>query len=169
MRTVPETATVRQDTTADHLTTLALCQAYRLAKAVYPETERMRNGLRLALAGQVVLHENGTATVHSQYGTTTYTVNGTCSCPDAAKAPKGQCKHRWAKALSRKAEVLLMNAAVVSVQGEPGERCPACGQATVVEVPVWGKHTQDFARYRRCLMTLEVAGEAVQCGWRSVQ
>ena len=40
----------------------------------------------------------------------TYAVNGGCDCPDAARAPEGRCKHRYAVALMRAATKLLAEA-----------------------------------------------------------
>lgn len=165
MRTVPVLHPDRQETTGDHLETLALCAAYRCAMTAYPETERMRKGLRLALDGHVQLHEDGTALVLSQHTSSVYTVvQGTCDCPD----PEPQCKHRWSKALLKKARTLLTLAVALALGDQYGEQCPACGFLTVVQVPVWGKHSQSYAYDRRCQMVLDDGRERYACGWRAM-
>lgn len=72
------------------------------------EAARIERGLVLALNGAVTLHADGTASVQSASDTEiVYTVNGHCDCPDAARAPEGRCKHRWAKVLVKKAQAAL--------------------------------------------------------------
>ena len=168
MGTLPLSHPDRQETNADYLWTLALCAAYRLARSRYSQTERMVKGFTIANAQKVTLLDNGTAEVASQFGTCTYVVNGACPCPDAQRHPGEHCKHRWAKALAKKATHLLADA-VQAVMGETlGAQCPACGYPTVVDVPVWGKHRQEFATYRACMMALTSHGERYACGWREV-
>ncbi len=77
------------------------------ATARYPgEQARIERGLLLALNGHVTLHADGTATVQSgSDAEVRYEVNGHCDCPDAARAPDGRCKHRWAKALVKRASL----------------------------------------------------------------
>jgi FMN-dependent oxidoreductase (nitrilotriacetate monooxygenase family) len=61
------------------------------------------------LNGAVELLDNGHAMVASQRenGVTAYTLtNGTCECPDFARAPKGQCKHRLARGIAVRARKL---------------------------------------------------------------
>lgn len=64
----------------------------------YPrELERIRKGWELARTGQVVVHQDKSATVTSLDGERTYQVHGKCPCPDARfTAPGGRCKHRFA-------------------------------------------------------------------------
>lgn len=152
---------------ADALWTLALCAAYRLARARYNQTERMVQGFLIANAGKVTLLDNGAAEVASQFGTATYTVHSVCSCPDARRhGPTPHCKHRWAKALAHKAQALLQDAVQAVMGSGQGEPCPACGYPTVISVPVWGKRTQTYVHYRACVMALTSDGERSACGWR---
>jgi hypothetical protein len=71
----------------------------------YPgEQARIERGLLLALNGHVTLREDGTATVQSgSDAEVRYEVNGHCDCADFTRAPDGRCKHRWAKALVKRA------------------------------------------------------------------
>jgi len=67
------------------LCTAAVTEATRRALAAYPhategEKARMRKGALLALEGKVIVLQSGYAEVASQFGTCTYTVNGTCPC-----------------------------------------------------------------------------------------
>lgn len=98
MTTVTQTQTVAQ---FDHaLRTLAA-----RAKTRYPDEQaRIDRGLVLALNGHVTLHADGTARVQSgSDAEVVYTVNGCCDCADAQRAPAGKCKHRYAKALVKRA------------------------------------------------------------------
>jgi hypothetical protein len=65
------------------------------AKTKLPEcTTRIDSAVRLVLLGEVTLLPDGTAQVGSCTDpASTYTVNGTCSCKDYAKAPGHLCKH----------------------------------------------------------------------------
>ena len=76
------------------------------AKAALPQcTARIDKAVKLALAGDVRLLEDGTALVVSQSnGNTIYqVVADRCDCPDAANAPSGFCKHRLAVAIATRA------------------------------------------------------------------
>jgi hypothetical protein len=70
------------------------------------DPERLRKALALAQDGQVVLEDDGVATVTS--GADHYTVhtNGTCDCPDYAKR-SAPCKHVLAVLIHVKAQALL--------------------------------------------------------------
>ena len=76
----------------------------RRAQATYPdESARILRGV--ALAWDVDLHANWSATVHS--GDHAYEVqpaeSGGCPCKDAKhSAPGGRCKHKWAANIYRK-------------------------------------------------------------------
>lgn len=166
MSTVTQTAPTTQDTVANHLLTLALCAAYRQAKATHLETPRMVKGAQLALDGHVTLLTNGTATVVSQAHNRSYHVNGACDCPDAPQAPYQACKHKWAVWLSRRAHQMLMAASVAALDGEEGDRCPQCEQKTVVQIALWGKARMTYTPYRVCRMVLAVGGERYACGWQ---
>jgi len=72
------------------------------------EAERITRGLVLALNGAVTLQKDGTASVQSGSNPEiSYTVNGHCDCHDAPRAQDGRCKHRYAKALVKKALDLI--------------------------------------------------------------
>jgi hypothetical protein len=76
------------------------------AKATLPQcAARIDRAVKLALAGDVKLLEDGTALVLSQSnGHTIYqVVSDTCDCPDVAQAPSGLCKHRLAVAIATRA------------------------------------------------------------------
>ena len=83
----------------------ALESAARRAQAVYPShSKRIWKGLALAMKGHVDMQADGTALVQSETNPAqVYTVNGRCTCPDEPTAPKGYCKHRYAKAIYKKA------------------------------------------------------------------
>lgn len=168
METLPVSHPDCQETTADHLFTLALCQAYRCARARYGEQERMVKGFQLAQAGKVTLLDNGSAEVASQFGTATYTVNGVCPCPDARHHAGSPCKHRWSVALAKKAHRMLGEAVQALMGDTLGAQCPDCGQATVIEVSVQGEYTRRYAHYRVCDMVLDIGDEQYACGWRDI-
>lgn len=69
------------------------------------DPERLRKALALVQAGAVTLQPDGTATVHS--GEDTYTINGTCSCPDAQQRGVTWCKHALAVQIHKRTVALL--------------------------------------------------------------
>jgi hypothetical protein len=71
------------------------------AKATLPDSAgRIDAAVALVLAGDVTLQPDGTAMVGSAtQPLTTYSVNGSCSCPDYPRAPSAWCKHRIARAI----------------------------------------------------------------------
>ena len=71
------------------------------------DTARITRAVDLILAGHVTLLPNGEADVRSQTGHGSYHVNGACQCPDFARAEAGRCKHRYAKAILKRAHRLL--------------------------------------------------------------
>jgi hypothetical protein len=87
----------------------AISQATEAARKRFPHSnERIERAYALVHEGKVVLHpKDKTATVQSSDGTKAYLVNGTCECPDAARAPEHFCKHRLAVCILRKASVLV--------------------------------------------------------------
>lgn len=88
----------------------ALSDAAQCATAKYPaDVARIERGLELAQQGYVtLLHDQNIAIVRSQSDASrTYTVNGHCECYDFSKAPANRCKHRWSKALLKKASEYL--------------------------------------------------------------
>jgi hypothetical protein len=66
---------------------------------------RVDSAVKLVLAGDVELAEDGTARVYSaSNGVSSYqVVNGHCECQDFARAPHGFCKHRLSAAILRRA------------------------------------------------------------------
>jgi hypothetical protein len=79
------------------------------ARAKLPAcTSRIDSAVQLVLLGEVTLLPDGTATVGSCTDPTkTYTVNGSCTCQDFARAPGQLCKHRLAYGIARRATELL--------------------------------------------------------------
>src|SRR5262245_43049969 len=76
------------------------------AKTSLPECNgRVDSAVKIVLAGDVELLQDGTAKVASQSnGTTKYfIVNGECNCKDYAKAPSNWCKHRIAFGIHKRA------------------------------------------------------------------
>ena len=91
MHTVADPAGLRQH--PQFQTTLeALAQK---AHAALPLANgRIEKAVAIVLSGGVTLHPEGHAVVQSQSRPhTSYSVNGTCGCPDMADAPGQWCKH----------------------------------------------------------------------------
>jgi len=89
-----------------HAFRAAVDQVALRAKATLPECNgRVEKAVAIVLAGDVELLPDGHARVASQcQGTTQYhIVNGTCDCPDFARAPSSWCKHRIAAGIQRRA------------------------------------------------------------------
>jgi hypothetical protein len=125
MQTIPEsTATVQFD---DALRTLA----QRAVCAYAGEAARIGRGLILALNRAVTLCPDGTALVQSQTeAEIVYEIReGHCDCPDAARAPEGRCKHRWAKCLTKRA-LSLVAAQTVQPRRETCEPKPVTWYAS---------------------------------------
>lgn len=79
------------------------------ATAAYPDcAQRIADAVTLVRAGAVTHQPDGTALVQSQMDATKqYRVNGSCECADATyNAPKGRCKHRFARTIDRRATAL---------------------------------------------------------------
>jgi hypothetical protein len=70
---------------------------------------RISKAMKLVLAGDVALHEDGSATVASlSQPSVTYRLrNGECQCKDYAQAPEHLCSHRLAVGFARKVNALL--------------------------------------------------------------
>ena len=70
---------------------------------------RVEKAVRLALAGDVELHADGTATVYSSSDPTRrYEISaGTCTCRDFEQAPQQLCQHRLSAGLVRRTYELL--------------------------------------------------------------
>jgi hypothetical protein len=92
------------------------------------DPERLRKALALAQDGQVVLEDDGVATVTSGANHYTVQADGTCDCPDYTKrgAP---CKHMLAVLIHVKAQALLApsasDAAQLPAAATPPSSAPA--------------------------------------------
>src|SRR6266446_4606819 len=87
----------------------AVTEIAEKAKATLPDcTGRVDSAVKIVLAGDVELLEDGTAKVgSSSNGTMKYfIVNGECTCKDYPKAPSNWCKHRIAAGLAKRATTL---------------------------------------------------------------
>lgn len=79
-------------------------------KTKIPELNgRVEKALKLALLGDVELHDNGTATVYSSSDPTRRyeIIEGTCTCRDWEQAPQHLCQHRLSAGLVRRTYALL--------------------------------------------------------------
>jgi hypothetical protein len=79
-------------------------------KTKIPELNgRVEKAVRLALAGDVELHDNGSATVYSSSDPTRRyeIIEGTCTCRDYEQAPQQLCQHRLSAGLVRRTQELL--------------------------------------------------------------
>src|SRR5262249_6479850 len=101
--------TTNGDTPARQAWRQAVAEIADKARAKLPECSgRVDSAVKIVLAGDVDLREDGTAKVASQSnGQTVYhVVNGECTCKDFPKAPSGWCKHRIAAGLALRARAL---------------------------------------------------------------
>jgi hypothetical protein len=81
--------------------TLATLAAKTLTK-IPALNGRVEKAVKLALAGDVELHDDGTATVYSSSDPTRrYEIRqGTCTCRDYEQAPEQLCQHRLSAGVS---------------------------------------------------------------------
>ena len=126
----------------------AVDQVAARAKATLPECHgRVEKAVAIVLAGDVELLPDGHARVASQcQGSTVYhLVNGTCDCPDFARAPSSWCKHRIAAGIQRRAlQAVQTTTAVASVPAVvPPTAIPAVAPEHIVELH--GKRFVTFA------------------------
>src|SRR5216684_1700050 len=87
----------------------AVAEIAEKAKVTLPDCiGRVDAAVKIVLAGDVELLEDGTAKVgSSSNGTMKYfIVNGECTCKDFPKAPSGWCKHRISAGLAKRAHAL---------------------------------------------------------------
>ncbi len=102
------------------------------AKAKLPPEcgSRIDRARELVLAGHIALHPDGTATVQSQTGQTTYRVaDGTCDCEDCPQAPvPGLCKHTLAHRIANRA----MQVATQGTSEPPPPPVPSNGIPTPI-------------------------------------
>jgi hypothetical protein len=100
-------------------------------KTKIPELNgRVEKAVRLALAGDVELHADGSATVYSSSDPTRRyeIIEGTCTCRDWEKAPQHLCQHRLSAGLVRRTYALLP-------QELPCEAFPENDPGPVEELP----------------------------------
>src|SRR5215831_13319282 len=116
----------------------AVAEIAEKAKAKLPECNgRVDSAVKVVLAGDVELLDDGTAKVASQSnGTTVYhVVNGHCDCRDFEKAPHQFCKHRLSAAIARRAQELTTATLTdTNGQAEPLSQ-PAPAQPDTPTVP----------------------------------
>ena len=76
---------------------------------------RVEKAVKLALAGDVELHDDGSATVYSSSDPTRRYVirEGTCTCRDYEQAPEQLCQHRLSAGLVRRTQELLPQSTAV--------------------------------------------------------
>jgi hypothetical protein len=134
--------------TTRHAFRTAVDQIALRAKATLPECNgRVEKAVAIVLQGDVELLADGHARVASQcQGTTVYhLVNGTCDCPDFARAPSSWCKHRIAAGIQRRAlQAVQTQAAVATVPAVvPLAAVAAVAQEHIVELH--GKRFVTFA------------------------
>jgi hypothetical protein len=86
----------------------AVAQVAETARATLPPCNgRIERAVALVLSGHVELLPDGSARVVSQSnGAMRYGVTDHCTCPDAAEAPGGWCKHRLVVAIAKRASAL---------------------------------------------------------------
>jgi hypothetical protein len=97
----------------------AVAEIAAKAKQTLPDCNgRVDSAVKIVLAGDVELLEDGKAKVASQSnGTTAYfVVNGECQCKDYPKAPSQWCKHRIAAGIQKRARLPDSNRAKKSAK-----------------------------------------------------
>jgi hypothetical protein len=118
----------------------AVAEIAEKAKQTLPDCAgRVDSAIKMVLAGDVELLEDGQAKVASQsHGQVVYhVVNGECSCKDYAKAPSHWCKHRIAAGLYKRATALVHRKLAQHANGVsngqvdiPSQPVPAAAAAT---------------------------------------
>jgi hypothetical protein len=121
----------------------AICLAARDAYAAMPtHAGRIDRAIDIALAGDVVLHEDGSASVLSSTDRAVlYTVSGTaCTCPDHTRPGVIACKHRLAKRLYTRAvtmsKTLLQEALDMPQDPTPAAAPEAIGTKILADLTV---------------------------------
>ena len=118
----------------------AVAEVAEKAKATLPECNgRVDAAIKIVLAGDVELLEDGKAKIASQSnGTTVYRlVNGTCDCKDYSKAPSNWCKHRIAAGIHKRATALAthklaqLDGVSAGQVATPSQATPAQPQASL--------------------------------------
>jgi hypothetical protein len=136
---------------------------------------RIDAAVKLVLLDEVTLLPDGTAQVGScSDPTQSYTVNGSCTCQDYARAPGQLCKHRLAYGIARRAQETLGEAheplaAPVAAPVAPLPEAPASANVRIVidgrEVQVTLRGTSEddvLARVEKVLARYPTPAKAPQ-------
>jgi hypothetical protein len=121
---------------------------------------RVEKAVRLALAGDVELHENGTATVYSSSDPTRRyeIIEGTCTCRDYEQAPQHLCQHRLSAGLVRRTYELLPPPPPVASVPPPVETTPLPAAPPLPEAPA-SVNVRLMIDGRDCQLTLRDSDE----------
>ena len=105
---------------------------------------RVEKALTLALAGDVELHDDGSATVYSSSDATKrYEIReGTCTCRDFDQAPEQLCQHRLSAGLVRRTYELLPQSSPVETAGVPPAPLPEAPASGNCHIQVAGRQVQ---------------------------
>jgi hypothetical protein len=100
---------------------------------------RIEKAVDIVLSSGVTLHSHGHAVVQSQSRPhTSYSVNGTCGCPDMADAPGQWCKHRIATALLKRTQEALARLPLPVTDLPPIEGAPSIRHRPPLHhLPAW--------------------------------
>lgn len=101
----------------------ALAEVAERARQALPQANgRIDGAVQLILRGDVSLAMDGKSAqvASSSEPGKAYTVDGTCPCPDYAKAPEHFCRHRLAYGLLRRASALTRERVKTTHQNAPG-------------------------------------------------
>ena len=79
-----------------------LAQQARKTYCAEPDRQRIARAVQLILDSRAVLADEGTVSVLSSDGVTTYHANGSCQCPDYTQRGVERCKHRFCASLLRR-------------------------------------------------------------------
>jgi len=132
----------------------AVDQVAAHAKNVLPAcASRIDKAVQIVLAGDVALLPDGHARVASQcQGTLVYRiVNGTCDCPDFARAPSSWCKHRIAAGIQKRASALVAAPSTTTAAPQPPvSTIPAAFVTTI--------HGKEFVQFAGLLALAHAQG-----------
>src|SRR5215831_19663821 len=140
-----DTWTHHGDTPARRAWREAVAEIAEKAKATLPECNgRVDSAVKLVLAGDVELLNDGKAKVASQSnGTTQYfVVNGECQCKDFPTAPSSWCKHRIAAGLAKRAAALVQQRST-----QHNETPPTADRSTIPPHFLTEIHGKQFIQY----------------------
>lgn len=114
-------------------------------KAKIPELNgRVEKAVKLALAGDVELHDDGTATVYSSSDPTRrYEIRaGTCTCRDYEQAPEHLCQHRLSAGLVRRTQELLPQSPPVETEVVSTASLPEAPASANCHIMIEGRQVQ---------------------------